>query len=326
MLNHLQTRLNLYGLCGIFAFVFGFLKAPLGAITPGKVLPVPHSSAVQKGCENPHGASLVSSIKDAPKVQVIDTDHLKSLFDEHDYHLDEIFQNNTLVPRVFCANIPRDIQSSVKSIPEKKETFLKLILPMILAVNEEILTERRKLVALKHHVQNKVPLTEPQQKWLTALAHKYQMPTKDDIDFTHFDFNELLERVDVIPPSMALAQACVETGWGFSYAARVKNSAYGMTPPSGIVKPYSDLLASTYYYARNLNYNPAYKKMRELRAQMRRKGTPLDSEKLMETLIIYCIHGKRYTQKVRDIIKKNALKRFDGVRLVSANSKRAILS
>ena len=61
------------------------------------------------------------------------------------------------------------------------------------------------------------------------LAEKYRLK--------HFDITklaELIKRVDVIPVAMALGQAIEETGWGRSYAARIKNATHGVTLTSGV--------------------------------------------------------------------------------------------
>ena len=41
------------------------------------------------------------------------------------------------------------------------------------------------------------------------------------------DFNLLLERADIIPPSLAIAQAAYESGWGTSRFALEGNSLFG---------------------------------------------------------------------------------------------------
>ena len=146
------------------------------------------------------------------------------------------------------------------------------------------------------------------------------MPLQDLID-------ELLVRVDIIPVSLALAQAANESAWGTSRFAREGNNIFGqwcfdegcgLVPgqraddASHEVRSFSSVEASVRAYFRNLNTNPTYEYLRELRAQMRMKGKPLDSRALAQGLLRYSERGHVYISELYDIIRVNDLLALDG--------------
>ena len=141
-------------------------------------------------------------------------------------------------------------------------------------------------------------------------------------------FIELLRRVDVVPPSMAIAQAAVESGWGTSYAARVGNSLFGQIQPNGrhsvnvpwrpgpaMPQPFSSVSDSVDAYFLNLNTHFAYGDFRAERARMRSGGKEPDGYHLIGQLLRYSELGHAYVNFVRSLIRENQLSDFDRARL-----------
>lgn len=258
----------------------------------------------------------ISSLKAAPFqsqpascVEVKTTKELTALFDQHDYSLDEDqTTSNIAIPALYLASLPRDFAKDL-TIPEKKELFMKAILPLILEANNKIVQEREQLSALKEIVDNQDTLSDSQYAWLEALATKYRLKK-----FTLEKLDTLLIRVDEIPVAMALGQAIEEAGWGMSHAARMKNATHGVTLPSG-VKSYGSLAISVNAYMRNLNANPAYKKMRAIRAQLRSQNKDLCGVKMMDGLYYYSELHHAYIKKVKKHIEHHNLMRFDDAQL-----------
>ena len=102
-----------------------------------------------------------------------------------------------------------------------------------------------------------------------------------------FDVQELLNRMDVVPPSLALAQAAEESGWGTSRFARQGNALFGQytyNAKPGIVpaqrdadrrhrvRSHDNLLAAVRAYVHNLNSHWAYEDFRRKRSRLRRAG------------------------------------------------------
>ena len=135
-------------------------------------------------------------------------------------------------------------------------------------------------------------------------------------------------RVDVVPPSMAIAQGGVESGWGTSVAARVGNSLFGQIqsvgrhsvavpwrPGSGMPQPFSNVGEAAEAYVINLNTHPAYSAFRNERAAMRNRGESPDGYQLVWQLLRYSEMGGEYVRFVRLIMRENSLADFDRARL-----------
>src|SRR5690606_31333266 len=74
------------------------------------------------------------------------------------------------------------------------------------------------------------------RRWLARIAADYDLERPETFDAVFVD--RLLRRVDVIPPSLVLAQAANESAWGTSRFAQLGNNLFGMRsyePGTGIV-------------------------------------------------------------------------------------------
>ncbi|MEA1649654.1 glucosaminidase domain-containing protein [Nitrospirillum sp. BR 11164] len=161
------------------------------------------------------------------------------------------------------------------------------------------------------------------QVWVARLAARYGMdPTRK------IDLDALLRRVDVVPVSMALAQAAEESGWGTSRFAQHGNALFGqltwseeekegITPrnrhpgDTSRFRKFEDLLECVRVYMQNLNTHDAYAQFRATRASLRRQGKPLDTMLLLNTLDKYSELGPVYVKAVRSLIRTNNLRDFD---------------
>ncbi|MGB0935401.1 MAG: glucosaminidase domain-containing protein [Alphaproteobacteria bacterium] len=242
--------------------------------------------------------------KEKSHVKVKSTQELQDLCSEHGYSLDQIEE----VPRVIFSNFPKDLRK-IKNVGMKKRLFIKILLPMILEANEEILRERETLLHLRDKKLKGEQLSTPEMKFISDLAEKYKMKNAQDLD-------EMVNRVDIIPASLALGQASIESGWGLSFAALNKNSPFGITVRDRVLF-YQSLKESVVYYMRNLNSHNAYKQMRNTRAQMRRAGKLPDGHTLIGDLLAYSEQRGVYIRKVRTSIRKNQLARYDSMQLAN---------
>lgn len=154
---------------------------------------------------------------------------------------------------------------------------------------------------------------------LEALQKKYKV---QDL----FDYPEFLHRIDVVPPSMALAQAATESGWGRSRFFKEANNIFGhwtYNPKIGmvplerkagqkhLVRVFATLEDSIAAYMLNLNRTSAYKTFREQRAEMRNKNVFINGLTLSATMTKYSGIGHDYVKILQSIIKKNKLLKFD---------------
>ena len=151
--------------------------------------------------------------------------------------------------------VPEDLVT--KEGPQRKMLFITALLPVILEVNQRVLAEREQLIFLRGKMGTLAGLTPTERMWLEQLANRYDT-SSDKLD-------ELLRRVDIVPPSMAIAQGGVESGWGTSAAART-NALFGMVSSGGKPLPFSNVGEAANAYVANLNTHGAYAAFRAERA------------------------------------------------------------
>lgn len=222
------------------------------------------------------------------------------------------------IPPVYLASLPGDLKS-VRSTHLRKALFVSVVLPHVLKANERIRQDRVRLARLQRADRTERTIRGRDRKWLGRMAKKYR--TKP------MDFDELLRRVDTVPPRLAIAQAAQESGWGTSRFARAGNALFGQHAPDGAgamtalgdrsvtLKSFDNLHRSVLDYMRNLNSNPAYEKFRDMRAQMRGAGLPVDAVALAGSLDRYSEEGALYVERLRTVMSMPEVAAARGARL-----------
>ena len=206
---------------------------------------------------------------------------------------------------------------------KRKDVFINQLLPLIEARNAEIVKTRKQLQTWYGQREN---LSAPIMQKIRQLAKEYRLPDFDLGNSQHWE--TLLSRVDVVPLSLALAQAANESAWGTSRFAREAHNFYGQwcySKGCGLVPrmraagmnhevaKYASPAASVNSYIRNLNRNPAYKQLRTLRAAMRVEQKSLQGAELAKGLRNYSERGEAYVQDLRALIRHNKLQRLDQI-------------
>jgi len=236
---------------------------------------------------------------------------LGAAFGRLGYRLEAV-ENGSEVPRVALAKVPADL-ADLPGADAKKDVFLRLALPLVLLADEEIAADRRKLAALADRVGHGGALSPADTEWLDALADRY------DVARGRQAIADLLKRVDVVPPSLALGQAALESGWGTSRQVRRRNNLFGHTiDATGGGARFPTLLDAVKAYLLNLNTHPAYRAMRLARAKARARGKVPDGAALAAQLGAYSELGAAYVKQLRTVIRSNDLDRLDGARLGGA--------
>ena len=246
------------------------------------------------------------------------TETVIQLFKDVDYDLRKV-RDEKLVKPIYFTQFPRDLDN-LQSVQLKKETFIKIVLPLIVAENEKIVDDREKLKVLKE----KKFTSDAEKQWLRQKLLEYKVK-KGNLD-------ELLIRMDMIPVSIALAQAAKESGWGTSRFALEGNAIFGQWTWDGqgiaplkrdgdknhkILK-FPILRASVKAYKNNLNTHKSYLKFREKRKSLRTKNKKITGLALTDTLKNYAQTGSEYTKILNQIITQNRLSDFEPVRLVNS--------
>ena len=222
-------------------------------------------------------------------------------------------RNNKKVKPIYFTRLPKDLDT-IKSIKEKKETFLQILLPLIVAENEKIKEDRKYLLKILQSNE-----TDESKKWLNKRYKAYKVSDKN--------IKDLLEKIDIIPTSIALAQAAKESGWGTSRFALEGNAIYGQWTWSGDgIEPLEKtkdqnhkilkfplLRASVKAYITNLNTHRGYKSFRVKRSELRKLNKKLKGLELIHELENYAQTGKEYTRILEKIIKQNDLDELETV-------------
>lgn len=222
--------------------------------------------------------------------------------------------------------LPSDIPdfASIRDVSEKKASFFAFLNPYIDSVNQQILLQRRGLFSLQEKISNGATLNRAEMSLLTELRVEYEL--EDEVLTTSEVLNRLLNRVDIIPSSLALAQAANESAWGTSRFAREGKNFFGQwcyTEGCGIiparrlagasheVRRFDSVFDSVEAYIMNLNTFPNYQQLRDIRQQVRQSGRTIDGISLSEGLDSYSSRGDEYIFELQSMIYSNNLLTLD---------------
>ena len=229
------------------------------------------------------------------------------------------------VPRVYVEDIPdrwRELGSKEASTADKKRIFFRVLAPIVLRINELIATDRARAREVTEKLLIGEGVTPEDRAWLAELAVRYRVIKSADDRLDSDMFPELLLRVDIVPPSLALAQAASESGWGTSRFAAEGNSLFGQWTWGKGLKPteqreethgdhriaaFDSTGLSAYAYVLNLNSGDAYRDFRLRRAELRRQGLRISGVVLVDTLIRYSERGQAYVDDIKALIRQNRL-------------------
>ena len=236
---------------------------------------------------------------------------------------------NREVPRLYITDIPphwRDKSSKELDVVTKKQVFFQFLSPLILHSNELIQTNRDRVASIVGALRAGVSVRKGDQTFLCEIAEEYNVSEYKTVLTDHALQDKLLRRIDTVPPSLVLAQAAEESGWGTSRFAVEGNALFGMwtwggdgiTPlkqRSGLgnykIASYKTPLQSVIAYMHNLNTHQAYKKLRARRAELRKDGSKVTGWDLASTLTKYSERGQAYVDSLRSMIKVNMLQSAD---------------
>ena len=249
---------------------------------------------------------------------------LESFFARHNYHWNTLTDG---VPPFILETLPTDLHR-IGGTTEKKRLFFLSLLPMVLLANDDISDQRQELQSLLETFDREGELTPEETGQLHELQEDYGV--KGDVLRNNGLRQKLLSRVDVIPPSLVLAQAATESAYGTSRFARRANNLFGewtFLPGTGLVpqerpegatyevRRFPSVAASLRSYMKNINTHWAYRTFRLKRAQLRSEGKPLSGLDLAEGLERYSTRGSDYVNELREIIRRNRLSRLSGAAL-----------
>lgn len=288
--------------CRLLLLVGACLAAPPGQAAAGR-LPALHRWYFT----HPIDTLEVTSARD-----------LTSLFTAKKYSLPTPTKREA-VPRLYLLRLVDDLRA-VQPESAREALFIRIVLPLIARANAEIRAQRALLDAIIAAQAQGSAVSKDRSAWLDALAELYAGDTDD--------LAALRNRVDEVPPSLAIAQAIDESGWGTAPLALQANDLFGEHAPAELgrgyvrvpgttvdVAAFATLLDSVLAYMTNINRHPAYAKLRALRAQSRHDGRQLDGYALAAGLVDYSARGMDYVNALRRLIREHKLHVYDRVQL-----------
>jgi len=211
--------------------------------------------------------------------------------------------------------------TSFSDVTAKKQAFFDYVLPGVRNANDDVLKQRQQVLAWQQTFAEG-ELSSRQQRGLDAMAQHYEidpgLETSEKLDL-------LLRRVDIVPASLALAQAAKESGWGTSRFSREGNNYFGQwcfSEGCGLV-PNQRSAGATHEvqvfekvedavgaYIHNLNTHTPYRELREIRAELRDQGH-ISGENVAQGLSRYSERGPVYIGEIQSLIRFNDLAKLD---------------
>jgi len=211
--------------------------------------------------------------------------------------------------------------SQYNQVKEKKSAFFDYILPLVKHSNQLVIEDRKQLEMLAKKVGD---LSFFEQRALDGLAEDYFIDRENRNNLQVVE--QLLLRVDPVPPSLALAQAAIESAWGTSRFAVQGNNLFGQwcySKGCGLVPlrrnsgshhevaKFSTVSESVESYIRNINTHRAYIDLRAARASLRSAESSVSGYQLAENLLEYSELREKYVHEVQAVIRINNLARYD---------------
>ena len=221
------------------------------------------------------------------------------------------------VPETIKAKKPVPDFSVYTQVEDKKAAFFNYLRPEVEKQNAYLLTLRHYVQTLYRKALAEEPFSEDDITRLAWLEKEYRVKSSDPLNTKLLN---LLQKIDVLPAELVLVQAANESAWGTSRFAREGYNFFGMwcfVEDCGFVPKrrnegavhevakYDDLSQAMYSYMRNLNRHPAYKDLRDIRAQLRNSGKEVTANALVEGLTRYSERGEEYIHELQQMIRVN---------------------
>ncbi|NCD13008.1 MAG: mannosyl-glycoprotein endo-beta-N-acetylglucosamidase [Epsilonproteobacteria bacterium] len=208
----------------------------------------------------------------------------------------------------------------IEDSTQQKEEFIRQMKSLVDKGNDDIRKDRE---FIRDFFAKAMPdafrgLNYKNVGYLISLRNKYGVENL-------FDRDEYYKRIDVIPTSLALAQAALESGWGKSRFAREANNLFGHWTYSGVglmpqnraigkthmIRIFGTLQKSVNSYMLNLNTNEAYTLFREKRYKAREGEKKFGGMEAASTMINYSERKEEYIKMLKEMIIQNNLLLYD---------------
>jgi Bax protein len=219
---------------------------------------------------------------------------------------------------MFSKGLPKEYYE-ISDVNESKKYFFDYLYKLIEKENKSIIKERNFISSFLNKNILSIDFDSLEFKKFLQIKKKYKISKL-------FDIKSFMKKIDIIPPSQALAQAATESGWGRSRFIKEANNIFGhwtYNPSIGMlpedrtigathfIRIFKSLQASISAYMLNLNRNLAYKTFRDKRYTQRLKNKHPDGLHLSQTMLNYSGIAEEYLKILKDIIQINDLHKYD---------------
>ena len=247
---------------------------------------------------------------------ISESSEMIEIFKKYKFSVDNLL-NNQSANLIIFSSLPEDFME-IQPIIERKRLFINTLIPIIYSENLQILNDRKKILDWWRESDGENFSRDFWPQWLFELSEKYGSNDSN--------LGNLLVRVDIIPISLSLAQAAIESGWGTSRYSREGNAIFGqytfdetmgLKPKDRnkndefFIKKFSNLSESVRSYFKNINTHLAYADFREERKKLRMSGENLSGYKLVNFLKDYSERKELYIKDVKEIMTSNNFKKYD---------------
>ena len=249
---------------------------------------------------------------------ISEAEEMIDIFEKYEFSV-ETFLSNQSSNLIIFSTWPHDF-IDIKSVNKRKKLFINTLLPIIFIENRRILEDRKKILDWWNQSDGESFSREFWPNWLFELSEKY--------NYTESSLGNLLIRVDIVPLSLALSQAAIESGWGTSRYINQGNAIFGQytyDSKNGIkpkerssgekffVRKFSSLSDSVQSYLKNINTHIAYESFRQERKKLRMNGEDLLGNVLANYLTNYSERKQSYVDDLKLLIETNNFMKFDKI-------------
>ncbi|MGN1063310.1 MAG: hypothetical protein ACI4QM_03190 [Alphaproteobacteria bacterium] len=205
------------------------------------------------------------------------------------------------LPQIYIKQFPDDF--AVQGTPN---LFVKVMLPLIAHENNLIKKDRTFLEGLYQKMADNTPWDESETARFNTLVQTYGL-TAQKIPATQIE--ELLMRVDIIPPSLAIAVTGIQTNWG----KESLNAPFGQKEWENgryVDKTFPVLDEAVHAFMLELNSLAPYQNLRVNRRSYKNLRGSLGA-RLVNQMAVYNPQDTGYEQRLSEAFKTMALPVLD---------------
>lgn len=229
----------------------------------------------------------------------VTVEQLRQIYKKYGYE-HHIAVKNAQIPPIYLEHFPSDY-NRLQDADERNKLFIRILTPLALRVNAEIMAERTDMLKLREKYQKQKTLSAKELEQLENLAKKYDVFTRlKGSERTELLLNQLAIKINQVYPSFLISVAAVETAWGTSRIVREANSLYkelvwhtpeGLEPQGETedhtyrIRIFPNLYESMKSFALKFNSNVSYEHARFLRNLRYRSGITPSGKSIVHSML-----------------------------------------